>query len=78
MRYFVMPACHLPAVFLGITLNLLTDAAFGEKILDVSEAQAETMVNPDGTSDDCRRETMTVAARPAVLNATSVSGRYPT
>ena len=28
------------------------DSAFGEKILDMAEAQAETMVNPDGVADD--------------------------
>jgi hypothetical protein len=28
------------------------DSAFGEKILDISEAQAETMVSPDGIADD--------------------------
>jgi hypothetical protein len=31
------------------------DSAFGEKILDISEAQAETMVNPDGIADDFPR-----------------------
>ena len=36
------------------------DSEFGEKILDVSEAQAETMVYPDGIADDFRRETMPV------------------
>ena len=44
------------------------DSAFGEKILDISEAQAETMVNPNGIADDFRRETMTVVARPTVLH----------
>src|ERR1700686_4800426 len=34
------------------------DSPFGEKILDISEAQAETMVNPDGITDDFWRETM--------------------
>jgi hypothetical protein len=32
------------------------DSAFGEKILDISEAQAETMVNPDGIADDFWRK----------------------
>jgi hypothetical protein len=36
------------------------DSAFGEKILDISEAPAETMVNPDGIADDFWRETITV------------------
>src|ERR1700675_130669 len=53
------------------------DPAFGEKILDISEAQAETMVNPDGIADDFWRETMTVIARPVVLHGTSVSVRCP-
>jgi hypothetical protein len=43
------------------------DAALGEKILDISKAQAETMVHPDGIADDFWRKTMTVIARPAVL-----------
>lgn len=54
------------------------DSAFGGTILDVPEAQAETMLNPDGIAVDFRRETMPVVARPAVFHATSVSGRYPT
>ena len=53
------------------------DSAFGEKILDIPEAQAETMVSPDGKADDFWRETMTVIARPAVLHGTSVSVRCP-
>ena len=36
------------------------DSPFGEKILDIAEAQAETMVSPDGVTDDFRRETVTV------------------
>ena len=32
------------------------DSPFGEKILDISEAQAETMVNPDGIADDFWKE----------------------
>src|SRR5438552_7159316 len=53
------------------------DSAFGEKILDISEAQAETMVNPDGIADNFWRETMTVIARPVVLHGTSLSARCP-
>ena len=53
------------------------DSPFGEKILDVSEAQAETAVNPDGIADDFWRETMTVIARPVVLRGTSFSVRCP-
>jgi hypothetical protein len=48
------------------------DSTFGGKILDVSEAQAEAMVNPDGIVDDLWGETMTVIARPVVLHPTSV------
>src|ERR1700674_3530406 len=53
------------------------DSAFGEKILDVSQAQAETMVNPEGVADDFRRETVTVIGRPIVLHQISVSVRRP-
>ena len=53
------------------------DSAFGEKILDISEAQAETMVSPDGIADDFWRKTMTVIARPIVLHGTSVSVHCP-
>ncbi len=53
------------------------DSAFGEKILHISEAQAETTVNPDGIADDFCWETMTVIARPIVLHGTSVSVRCP-
>jgi len=42
------------------------DSAFGEKILDIPKAQAETMVSPDRIADDFWRETMTVIARPVV------------
>jgi hypothetical protein len=51
------------------------DSTFGEKILNVSEAQTETMVIPDGIADDFWRETMTVIARSVVLNGTSISVR---
>jgi len=40
------------------------DSALGEKILDVSEAQAETMVNPDSIADDFPRETVVIIGRP--------------
>jgi hypothetical protein len=53
------------------------DSAFGEKILDISEAEAETMVHPHGIADDFWRETMTVIARPVLLHETSVSVRCP-
>jgi hypothetical protein len=32
------------------------DSAFGEKILDISETQTETMINPDGIADDLWRD----------------------
>jgi len=51
---------------------------FGEKILDLPEAQAETMVSPDGIADGFWRETMTVIARPVVLHGTRGSVRRPT
>ncbi len=44
------------------------DSALGQKILDISKAQAETMINPDGVADDFWREPMSVIARPAVLH----------
>ena len=47
------------------------DSAFGEKILDISEAEAETMVNPDGIADDFWRVTMTVKARGPVFQFTA-------
>jgi hypothetical protein len=53
------------------------DSPFGEKILDISEAQTETMVNPDGITDDFCWETMIAMARPVVLYRTSVSVRCP-
>jgi hypothetical protein len=84
----ITKAALTPLQFSGIVRNeLLTpqsnrfvrddDSPFGEKILEISEAQAETMVNPDGIADDFWRETMTVIARPVVLHGTSVSVRCP-
>jgi hypothetical protein len=35
------------------------DSTFSEKILDISEAQAEMMVNPDGIADDFWRKAIT-------------------
>jgi hypothetical protein len=54
------------------------NSAFGQKILDVSEAQAESMVNPDGIADDFWRETVTVIGRPIIIHQISVSTRRPT
>src|SRR6516225_7425125 len=53
------------------------DSSFGQKILDISEAQVETMVKPHAIADDLGRETMTGIARPIVLHGTSVSGPCP-
>jgi hypothetical protein len=53
------------------------DSALGQKILNISEAKAETMVSPDGIADDFWRKTMTVIARPVVLDGTSVSACCP-
>jgi hypothetical protein len=47
--------------------DLVRASAFGKKILDISEGQAETMVCPDGIANVFCRETMTVIARPVAL-----------
>ena len=84
----IAEAALMPLQFSGIVrTELLTpqsnrfirddDSAFGEKILDIPKAQAETMVNPDRIADDFWRETMTVIARPVVLHETSVSACCP-
>jgi hypothetical protein len=84
----VAEAALAPLQFSGIVrTELLTpdsnrfrrddDSAFGEKILDISEAQAEAMVNPDRIADNFWRETTTVIARPAVVHGASVSVRCP-
>lgn len=49
------------------------DSALGEKILDISETQTETMINPDGIADDLWREPMTVIARSGALHGSSLS-----
>jgi hypothetical protein len=46
---------------------------FGEKILNISEAQAETTVHPDGIADDFWREPMAVIERRATFHRTSLS-----
>jgi len=70
----ITEAALTPFQFAGIGDG---DSAFGEKILDISAAQAETVINPDGVADDFRRETMTVIARSAVLHYDSFSpGRF--
>ena len=40
------------------------DSALGEKILDISEAQAEAMISPDRIADDLGRETIAGVTRP--------------
>ena len=34
------------------------DAAFGQQILDIPEAQAVSVIQPDGVADDFRRQAM--------------------
>jgi hypothetical protein len=53
------------------------DSPFGEEILDIPEAQAETMIYPHGVADDFWRKTMTVIARPVVLHGNSVLHQLP-
>ena len=38
------------------------DAAFGEEIFDISEAQAESVIERDGVTDDFRRESVSAVA----------------
>jgi hypothetical protein len=54
------------------------DPAFGEKIFDISEAQGETMVNPDRVVDDFWRKPMAVIPRPAAFHRSSLSVPFPT
>ena len=49
------------------------DSAFGEKILDISETQAETMIDPDGMANDFDREAMTVVTRTMGFHALSLA-----
>lgn len=49
------------------------DSPLGEKILDISEAQAEAMVNPHRLADDLRREPIAGVSRPSPLHGTSLS-----
>ena len=50
------------------------DAAFRQKILDVSEAETETMVGPDRVTDDLGRKPIAgVARRPIALHGPSLS-----
>jgi hypothetical protein len=49
------------------------DSAFGEKILDISETQAETMIDPDGMANDFDREAITVVTRTTGFHALSLA-----
>ena len=50
------------------------DASLRQKILDVSEAEAETMIGPDRVTDDLGRKPIAgVASRPIALHGTSLS-----
>ena len=49
------------------------DSAFGEKILDISETQAETMIDPDGMANDFDRKTVTVVTRTMGFQALSLA-----
>ena len=40
------------------------DSTFGQKILDISQAQAKTIIKPHSITDDWSWETMTGIARP--------------
>ena len=42
------------------------DSPLGEKILDISEAQAEAMVSPDRIADDLARETIAGVVEPTI------------
>ena len=53
------------------------DSPLGEKILDISEAQAEAMVSPDRIADDLGRETIAGVTRPIALHGTSLSVSCP-
>jgi hypothetical protein len=54
------------------------NAPFRQKILDIPEAEAETMVGPDRITDDLGRKPITgVARRPIVLHGPSLSVRCP-
>ena len=49
--------------------------AFGEEIFDITEAQAETVIDPHGVADDFRWKTVSVVTRlGAIHGSQSVSG----
>ena len=47
--------------------------AFGEEIFDITEAQAETVIDPDGVADDFRWKTVSVVTRLALFMGRSLS-----
>ena len=60
----------LPDGFIGNN-----NPAFGEEIFDITEAQAETVIDPDGVADDFRWKTVSVVTRlGAIHGSQSVSG----
>ena len=44
------------------TKQILHDAALGEQIFDISETQAETVIQPDGVTDDFREKAVPAVA----------------
>ena len=50
------------------------DPALGRKIFDITEAQAEPMIEPDGVADDLRRKSMSMVALPVVAHRRTVPG----
>ncbi len=50
------------------------DSALCQKIFDVSEAQAEAVIKPDGVADDLRREPVSMVALPSVAHRRTVPG----
>ena len=50
------------------------DASFGQQILDIPEAQAVSVVEPDGMADDFRRKAMPKVAGPASVHPGIVLG----
>ena len=59
----------LPDGFIGYD-----DAALGEKIFDIPETQAESMISPHRIADDLVRETIAGVTNAVTLHGTSVSG----
>ena len=53
------------------------DSMFVQKILDIAEAHAEAMINPDSVADDFRREPMAVTAILVSLHRISFSVLRP-